>query len=507
MWAWVSRSWGRARNALVCAALVACSGAAVQARVGAESHLAPRRCAPCAHSHTALWMWETNSHNTMATKKELPPTTAQDWLRKFNASALYKHEPSRLFEDYLDLVLCAVANRQREERYLEVAKRYTKDELVLISELFAYHVLIQEHQTAGGGWYDMLGDIYMEMAGRSKTSRMGQFFTPAEVCTMMAQMTLDGDTAGKTVQDCCAGSGRMLLAAYAMAPDLGTLYAADLDGICVKMCALNFWLHGIRGEVAHMNSLSLEWYGAYHTHPNHSWPFVTYLDESRKEECHQWVNREVLLMKAETPVRQAQGDKTVPDLFNQVSEPVASYGEEEEDPFLPCELCGRVKSDTVMLLNGRTVEPWQLYGDEHAMVCTGCGLGLRSAYPEPEEHRTLAAEQKQLYGEALRAHTYLKNDARMVLDRLQDLHVVLHRHKCIPDYTGMNKWQKEQEDQRVEQAFVESRKKIALELRLRNAELVHDSIKCRIGNATCTFRFSSLPALIRTYRSNLKSAA
>lgn len=501
----VSRSWGRTRNALRLAVVAMLLSTTVEARVGAESHLAPGRCAPCAHSRTSLWMWETNSHNTM-TKKDERPTTAQDWLRKFNASALYKHEPSRLFEDYLDLVLCAVANQQREVRYLEVAKRYTKDELVLISELFAMHVLIHEAQTAGGGWYDMLGDIYMDMAGRSKTSRMGQFFTPEPVCTMMAQMTLGDETTGKTVQDCCAGSGRMLLAAHAIAPDLGTLYAADLDGICVKMCALNFWLHGVRGEVAHMNSLSLEWYGAYHVHPSRSWPFVTYLDEGRREECYQWVNREALVGRRDAEAQRTQIE--VPDLFNQVNEAQEAYGDVDEDPFRPCDLCGRVKSDTVMLINGQPMEPWQLYGAENAlMVCTGCGMAVVSAYPDPEEHRTLAAEQKPLYGEALRAHNYLKNDERMVLERMQDLHVVLHRHKCIANYTGMNKWQKEEEDKRVEQAFLESRKKIALELRLRNAELVHDSIKCKIGNTSCVFRFTSLPGLIRTYRSNLKSAA
>jgi hypothetical protein len=40
-------------------------------------------------------------------------------------------------------------------------------------------------------------------------------------------------------------AGRMLLAAHAMQPKLGLIVAADLDPICAKMCALNFWLHGV----------------------------------------------------------------------------------------------------------------------------------------------------------------------------------------------------------------------------------------------------------------------
>lgn len=285
------------------------------ARAGAESHLAPRRCVPCAYSPVANVQGETNSPATMTKKNEERPTEARHWLKAFDTLAGYRHEPSRLFEDYLDLVLCAVANKQREQRYLEVAKRYTREELEVISELFAIHVLVHEHQTTPidgrGRWYDLLGDIYMDLAGRSKTSRMGQFFTPPALCTMMATMVIDGETKDRTVLDCCAGSGRMLLAAHAQAKDLGILYAADVDPICVKMCALNFWLHGVRGEVAHMNSLSLEWYGAYHVHPRMTWPFVTFLDDSRKDESHLYVRRESVFKAQE------ERKSTVPDLFSQ----------------------------------------------------------------------------------------------------------------------------------------------------------------------------------------------
>lgn len=304
-------------------------------------------------------------------KKDERPTEAKHWLKLFDGSALYKHEPSRLFEDYLDLVLCCVANQQREAHYLQVAKRYSREELNTIAQLWAYHLLIHEHQTAGGGWYDMLGDIYMDMAGRSKTSRMGQFFTPAELCTMMARMTTDedGDCEGKNAMDPCCGSGRMLLAMHSLKPKMGPFVGADLDGICVKMTALNFWLHGIRGEVAHMNSLSREWFGAYHVHPNPSWPFVTYLDEARKEESWMYLDA----------VRVLEGAKPVApvaplDLFNQVSEPEPEYG----DPFRPCDQCGATKGDTCRVIDGQVMEPWEFHDDGALLTCVGCGAEVRN---------------------------------------------------------------------------------------------------------------------------------
>lgn len=304
----------------------------------------------------------------MSKTKEERITNVSQWMKLFNSSALYKHEPSRLFEDYLDLVLCCMANQRQEERYLKVAARYTRDELNTVSQLMAYHILIHEHQVNEYGWYDMLGDIYMELASRSKASRMGQFFTPAPVCDMMAKMTI-GDPAqaeGKTCMDPAAGSGRTLLAIHALQPKIGLVAAADLDPICAKMCALNFWMHGIRGEVAQMNSLSLEWFFAWQTHPRATWPFVTFLDDTRKEESIHYRQREKLL----TPVPKASAEL---DLFSQVEEPAAEYGE----PFRPCDLCGCVKSITCRVVDGRVVEPWEFHGPEHDLLtCPECGAIL-----------------------------------------------------------------------------------------------------------------------------------
>jgi type I restriction enzyme M protein len=415
----VPRSWGRRRNALL---MVACcvvlARPAEAARVGAESHLGPRRAIPCAYSPAAQLVWETNSPTPMAKKEKEPITHVKQWMRLFEGSALYKHEPSRLLEDYLDMTLCAVSNGQQEAKYLKVAGRYSRQELTTISELFAMHVLIHEHQvkergTDGKpGWYDMLGDIYMELASRSKASRMGQFFTPVEVCDVMAQLTFDMDpgvAVGKTAIDPACGSGRTLLALHALQPKMGLLYGADLDPICAKMCALNFWLHGIRGEVACMNSLSQQWYFAYHTHPRYTWPFVTHLHEDRQEESHLYRER------ATVAVAPVVITPATPDLFT-------------------------------------------------------------------------AMEPRPVYGQAARCKRYDENEKRQVLGALQDIAGILERNKA-------------------ETEFEQNKARIALELRLRGAELHRDTINVQLGNTFCRFTYWSIDEVLSNARSIYKKPA
>jgi hypothetical protein len=107
-----------------------------------------------------------------------------------------------------------------------------------------------------------------------------------------------------------------------------------------------------------------------------------------------------------------------------------------------------------------------------------------------------------------RAERYLENDRRMVLERLADLETVLRRHKALPDYDACeNRWQKEAEDQRAAEALLLAHEAIALEMRLRNAELKGDSIQCNLGRTRCLFTAASLPALINEYRRVSRKAA
>lgn len=67
---------------------------------------------------------------------------------------------------------------QRETRYLEIVKRYTKDELDQLVQAFAHLVMAFEESAEEGQWQDILGKIFMMLdMGNSRSS---QFFTPYE---------------------------------------------------------------------------------------------------------------------------------------------------------------------------------------------------------------------------------------------------------------------------------------------------------------------------------------
>ena len=111
----------------------------------------------------------------------------------------------------------------------------------------------------GTGLTDCLGEFFQNHITRGAN---GQFFTPEHVCTMIAQMTMGEETKDKTIMDPACGSGRMLLSA-AKISRRNYFFGADLDSRCSKMCAINLCLNGLIGEVAFMNSLTLEHWGGY----------------------------------------------------------------------------------------------------------------------------------------------------------------------------------------------------------------------------------------------------
>lgn len=114
------------------------------------------------------------------------------------------------------------------------------------------------------GAFDFFGIMYEEMVkGKFKSSSYGQFFTPLPLCKTMAELVYSD--AGRTINDCACGSGRTLLAHFAISDKSKFFYyyAEDLDPVCVKMCALNFIVHGMIGQVVNHNALEQNFHGAY----------------------------------------------------------------------------------------------------------------------------------------------------------------------------------------------------------------------------------------------------
>jgi type I restriction enzyme M protein len=113
---------------------------------------------------------------------------------------------------------------------------------------------------------DLLGDAYEYLmrhfateSGKSK----GQFYTPAEVSRVMAQVVgVRGAThQGQTIHDPTCGSGSLLIQAHeearaATGLDLA-LYGQEMDNATRALARMNMILHNcITGEIAHDNTLS-----------------------------------------------------------------------------------------------------------------------------------------------------------------------------------------------------------------------------------------------------------
>jgi hypothetical protein len=112
------------------------------------------------------------------------------------------------------------------------------------------------------GWYDYLGTFYQSQIQSSSTkSNSGSFYTPANVCSAMAEMTLelDKDYTNKLMNDSCCGSGRFLLACHSFAPT-AIYIGMDLDELACLQAVLNCYIHGVTSSILHMNSISGEFY-------------------------------------------------------------------------------------------------------------------------------------------------------------------------------------------------------------------------------------------------------
>jgi hypothetical protein len=181
----------------------------------------------------------------------------------------FKHSLHTVFKDFLQLSICGFhalnfqgrKDEQNEQEYFSIQGKYDKKEMDCFVQMLGHLQLI----TIEFPYQDFLGDFYMEHISKG---HLGQFFTPYPIAECMGGMMIDKEDIGNNIADNAAGSGVLLLATAAHSPD-NYFFATDIDETCVKMCVLNFFLHGLRGEVVHGNALSSELWTAYRVHlPN-----------------------------------------------------------------------------------------------------------------------------------------------------------------------------------------------------------------------------------------------
>lgn len=183
-------------------------------------------------------------------------TDIQSFAATFSRIAHSRSEDT-VFTDYLDMVICALSMGRYEEEYQSIVKKYKRGEIDLFCELMAQMLIVMDND--GAGLKDCLGEFYQLHLSRGKH---GQFFTPEHVCDAMAAMLINREDRDRTIMDPCCGSGRMLLSAAKVSRN-NYFFGSDVDPVCTRMAAINLCLNSMEGEVAWMNSLTLEHWGGY----------------------------------------------------------------------------------------------------------------------------------------------------------------------------------------------------------------------------------------------------
>ncbi len=207
----------------------------------------------------------------------------------------YGHQPSTVFADYVEMAAVALSNSvdkqqfdSREKRYLEIAGKYSPDELQLFARMFAELTLSFEHRLGvddnlppdtlpqPGNLTDVLGETYMMMG--IGNDRAGQFFTPYTISRLMAGLLIgDGSAAIERdgfmrMQEPACGAGGMVIATADALLSVGqnyqqTLHATciDIDARCVHMTYLQLSLMHIPAMIVHGNALTGEIWGIWYT--------------------------------------------------------------------------------------------------------------------------------------------------------------------------------------------------------------------------------------------------
>jgi len=171
-----------------------------------------------------------------------------------------RHSMNSVFSDFLTLCICAFSLGRMEEKYLSVISGYSRSEAEKFT--LALAALVIEITGDGYGMVDVLGEFYENNLSHGKN---GQFFTPQNICDLMAQV-LYSPKPGSHIADPACGSGRMLMSMAKLNRN-ALYYGADISELCAKMATLNLCLNHIFGEIAWMDSLSNKFYGGWAIEP------------------------------------------------------------------------------------------------------------------------------------------------------------------------------------------------------------------------------------------------
>ena len=178
----------------------------------------------------------------------------------------------QIFDDFLWMTAIAISNsvdlthrKEREARYMDIVKQYKPKDM----EIFARMVAEITAGMEANPDQDFLGEMYMALDFGSSSA--GQFFTPYDVCRMMAETASNFDYLKQEIKDRgfisvldpACGAGATLVAFANECKRNGINYqrqvlfvAQDIDHTVANMCYIALSLLGCAGYVVVGDSLS-----------------------------------------------------------------------------------------------------------------------------------------------------------------------------------------------------------------------------------------------------------
>jgi hypothetical protein len=199
----------------------------------------------------------------------------REFITLFRDTARY-HNRYEVFRDFAEMGALAVQNvflrsEALEDEYLNLARRYKKDDLLNMSRLLGCMAAALDCQPG-----DFLGQIFSELEIAS--AEMGQFFTPYYLSSLMARLTTD-ELFGQldrapfiTFHEPAVGAGSMVIAFAEAMFEKGLnpqkqLFVScnDISPVAVHMCYLQLSYLGIPAEVSIANTLTLKTQRTYRT--------------------------------------------------------------------------------------------------------------------------------------------------------------------------------------------------------------------------------------------------
>ncbi|SET71114.1 N-6 DNA methylase [Thalassotalea agarivorans] len=201
-------------------------------------------------------------------KNSLSPSAMRsEFLTLFRGIALERHRHD-VFRDFVTTSAIAIhnavnMNEELETEYLNIINTYNSEDIQRMCEMLGLLTMLLEPEPT-----DILGGLYMEIGLGSEQN--GQYFTPAAVSELMAQIGHgDGlrnlDKPFVTLSEPACGAGGMVLAfakimlSHKHNPaDKLWVSCIDINRVAALMAYLQLSLWNIPGEIIVGNALSME---------------------------------------------------------------------------------------------------------------------------------------------------------------------------------------------------------------------------------------------------------